>query len=72
MMRHLDAARLELRRALEEHDCSGELDKLTRLILEAVTAPVAARRELFIRQAEQPPAAPRARDCPEQFTEGAA
>ena len=47
MRRHLDNARLELRRALEEHEGSGELDRLTRLILEAVRAITAARREVL-------------------------
>jgi len=45
MERHLEKARLELRRALEEHPGSNELDQLTRLILEAVRAIAAAQRE---------------------------
>jgi hypothetical protein len=45
MMRHLDTARLELRLALEDHQGASELDAATRLILEAVRAITAARRE---------------------------
>ncbi len=87
MMRHLDAARLELRRALEEHEGSGELDKLTRLILEAVTAITAARREALRVESYQGhfggggdqrfvvdlgPDRPELKVCPEQVSEGAA
>ncbi len=46
MMHHLDNARMELRHALEEHEGSRELDALTRLVLEAVRAINAARREV--------------------------
>lgn len=45
MMCHLDNARLELCYALEQHKGSGDLDALTRLILEAVMAITSARRE---------------------------
>ncbi len=80
MMRHLDNARLELRRALEEHEGSGELDKLTRLILEAVRAITAARREALRvdRRVEHHfvsdlgPDRPELKVCPKQFSEGAA
>ncbi len=45
MIRHLDNARLELRYALEQHEVSCELDALSRLILTAVGAITAARRQ---------------------------
>jgi hypothetical protein len=47
MMRHLDNARLELRRTLEEHEGADHLDLLARRILEAVRAIEAARREVM-------------------------
>ena len=45
MITFLGRARLELRRALEEHPGANELDQVTRCILEAVRAITAARRE---------------------------
>lgn len=44
--RHLDRARLELRRVLQEHPGSNELDRATWYVLEAVRAITSARRAL--------------------------
>jgi len=46
MVRHLDTARVGLRRALEKYEAACELDLVTRMILDSYVAIIAARREL--------------------------